>query len=207
MGLLGRIFGKDGRRGEEPPSSGLGDDDAHEATTSVAPRNAPRRELVQVVLRDTMRKHGIPSDWIECRVLSVMSVSRGTGMHLLLLVRHGDDRLATYVHAFQASFMEELLKFEPKAADWMFSLSWQFESKPTPGHAEMPEPASWQGAAAAHAPAGMEPATASPEEDELQADLDALFAIRDAALKAPGDAQDADGQRPDFEDTRPADNG
>jgi hypothetical protein len=204
MGLLGKLFGgKENRQDASvPPDSGL-DEDEGETTTGLSPRNAPRKELVQVVLRDTMRKHGIPSDWIECRILSVVSSTRGNGMHVMLMVRQGDDRLATYVHAFQASFMQELLKFEPKATDWVFSISWQFENKPAPAHAAMPEPASWNGgngAAAADADPGGD--TVTPEEDELQEDLKALFAIRDAALKT-GEAPSADPDKPGFEDTRP----
>lgn len=213
MGLLKRLFGnRDGARAGNglPPSSF----DDSEVTSGLSAKNAPRRELVQVVLRDTMRRHGIPSDWIECRILSVMSKRRGPGIHAQLVVRHGDDRLVTYVHAFQESFLQEIEKFDPKADEWIFSLSWQFEGKPLTSNRQMPPPSTWgkegarpaapaQEAAArpAKAPvAAPVPEPASAEDAELEQDLKALFAIRDAVLKDTG--ADEDGH-PEFAPTQP----
>jgi len=68
MGLIGKIFGN-GREKEASASTQFRESEP-DSSDQEASRNAPRRELVQVVLRDTMRKHGIPSDWIECRILS-----------------------------------------------------------------------------------------------------------------------------------------
>ncbi|MBI5277065.1 MAG: hypothetical protein HY854_11445 [Burkholderiales bacterium] len=193
MGLLKKLFGG----GKEMPP-GAGEDteqgDESEATTEMSSRNAPRREVVQVVLRETMRRHGIPSDWIECRILSVASASRGPGMHVLLAVRDGQDRLVTYIHAFQDSFMQELLKFEPKAIDWVFSLSWQFEARTGSPPARQPDSV-FTGAAASGTAAGA--AAGEPREagdPELEGDLEALY----AALKQTGA-----GGTPDFEPTRP----
>lgn len=203
MGLLDKLF-----RNREAPSTRLSAPppttqfDDSETTTELSSKNAPRRELVQVVLRDTMRRHGIPSDWIECRILSVESSSRGTGMHVQFVVRSGDDRLITYVHAFQSSFMQELEKFEPKAADWIFSLSWQFEGKPVPTHAAMPEPAVWGGAKAPAAAAAQVKRASMPapgQDADLEKDLKALFAIRDAVLKDTASEDD----HPEFAPTQP----
>ena len=200
MGLLGKLFGNKDKGRREPHSTEF-EEEAADTRPDISARHAPRREVVQVVLRDTMRRHGIPSDWVEARILSVMSTSRGSGMHVLLVVRHGDERLAPYVHAFQDSFMQELVRLEPKATDWIFSVSWQFEGKGPHGrHPAMPDPATWvPGQAGAVPGAQASAATAGEQEDdELEEDLKALFAIRDAALRPPGDRD-----HPDFEPTRP----
>lgn len=212
MGLLKRLFGTNGaREAAGPPSSQFEDS---ETTTELSSRNAPRRELVQVVLRDTMRRHGIPSDWIECRLLSVMSARRGPGMHVQLVVRQGDDRLLTYVHAFQESFLREVEKFEPKASEWIFSLSWQFEGKRLTSDRQMPPPSTWgkevalpaapaqkPAARPARAPVSAPAPEPAPAEDaELEQDLKALFAIRDAVLKDNGADEDA---HPEFAPTQP----
>lgn len=211
MGLLKRLFGgKDG--GRDAAGAPMSQFEDSETTTELSSKNAPRRELVQVVLRDTMRRHGIPSDWIECRILSVMSTRRGPGMHVQLVVRQGDDRLLTYVHAFQESFLREIEKFEPKADEWIFSLSWQFEGKPVQTHKEMPAPSTWDKVAtrlapvqaprvpAAPAPAAPMPAPPPAEDAELEQDLKALFAIRDAVLK--DNVADED-EHPEFAPTQP----
>lgn len=192
MGLLKKIFGGDKPApASAPPSSQFHES---ETTTEQGSKNAPRRELVQVVLRDTMRRHGIPSDWIDCRILSVVSRSAMTGMHVHLIVRHGHERLLAYVPAFQSSFMSAIEKFEPRVDDWLFSLSWQFVGLSEGDHPQMPDPRSWT---AASAPA----AARGSEDDEVMQDLKALFAIRDAAMREPGDHVDFEPTRPGFENS------
>lgn len=251
MQLIKKLFGR-------PPGAGPGPESAqfHESeqtTTESGSRNAPRRELVQVVLRDTMRRHGIPSAWIDCRILSVVNRNSRTGMHVELIVREGIDRLLTYVPAFQGSFMTEIVRFDPRVDDWLFSLSWHFPNLGEYTGTVMPDPAVWAGTTAAAAlmpaspraptptpapapvvrtrPAALAPSpvpihktapiavpkTATPAstppvrqavadpvaDDEVQEDLQALYAIRDAALgHAPAIPRGPSGER-DFESTHP----
>src|SRR5882724_5634186 len=84
-------------------SSQFHESETNLGTATTSP-NAPRRELVKVVLRDTMRKHAIPSDWIDCRILSAVTRQHKSGMHVQFIVREGEARLLEYVHAFQDSF-------------------------------------------------------------------------------------------------------
>ena len=172
MGLLKKLLGgaSGGRRSSRPTSQfHESEDTAHGAT----PENAPRRELVQVVLRDTMRKHGIPSDWMDCRILSVATQKRQAGMHVQFIVRQGDDKLLPFVHAFQDTFWKELEKFETRPRDWLFSVAWQFDGPGGGARANDTQPPAHD--------------TQPPESDteELASDLQALYAIRDAALSEP----------------------
>lgn len=225
MGLIKRIFRKENGEPHSTPAStqfheseSSGDDD--EIANS---RNTQRRELVQVVLKDTMRKHGIPSDWIDLRMLSTTTKSGRTGMHVTFIVKQGHDRLLTYVFAFQDSFNRELARFETRASDWLLSVGWQFDGYTTPQKAVMPDPKVWinsaAGAMAPHDSAISFAPTADPleeetrrepreepdeetvESDSLEDDLQALFAIRDKALADPVDTVDPAAQ--DFEATRP----
>lgn len=215
MSWLQRIFGgeKDAPQGSGPATSQF-----HESESTnngeEGSANAPRREVVQVILRDTMRKHGIPSDWIECRILSTVSRGGRVGMHVSFVVKQAHDRLLNYVFAFQDSFALELARFEPRAKDWLMSVGWQFEGYQAAGG--LPDPASWaRGAPLAQAGAQSAPGsstafapTADPldleppkSEDDVQRDLEALFAIRDAALADA--ARKTPDERPDFENTQP----
>ena len=176
MGLLNRLFNRGYSKGE-PQSTQF-----HESETTVEPesaRNAPRRELVHVVLRDTMRKHGIPSDWIDCRILSVVMRNGTPGVHVQFIVLQGEDRLLAYVHAFQNGFWSEIERYEPRVREWLMSVSWQFEGEPTHDMASIPGPGSWTDDAETQRdtlPAEVE------HPDELASDLRALYAIRDAAI-------------------------
>jgi hypothetical protein len=183
MGLLKKFFGKNEGGREAAPESSL----FHESETTaqhLGSRNAPHRELVQVVLRDTMRKHGIPSDWIDCRILSVVTRNRVAGMHVQFIVGKQQSVLLDYVHAFQDSFWEELERFEPRARDWLFSVAWQFDGPAPASGRSMPRPSGW-GALDSTRDGDTQPPDMGA--DELESDLRALYAIRDAALSQPGD--------------------
>src|SRR5688572_29535639 len=143
MGLMKKIFGGATTGTASVPAAASQFHDSQTTVDHAKVRNAPRRELVQVVLRDTMRKHGVPSDWIDCRILSVVTRQHKAGMHVQFLVRKGDQQLLNYVHAFQESFWEEIYKFEPQAEEWLFSVAWQFYGKAVQGFAPMPGAGSW----------------------------------------------------------------
>lgn len=105
--------------------------------------NATRRQLVQVLLRDALRKYGIPLRWIDCQVMLVSSRSRGPGMYVRLVVRQWDDRLLNYAHAFQTALMVEITRFEPQASQWLHGISWQLEVSDTCPYRTMPEKSFW----------------------------------------------------------------
>ncbi len=184
MSLLRKLFSdKPAPAAASETSTQFQDSDADGPHSLSSSGTAPRRELVHVVLRDTMRRHGIPSDWIDCRVLPVGSRSKAAGMHVTFIVRGGHDRMLAFVPAFQTSFWGAMQDFEPRVRDWLLSLSWQFEGIGSPG-ATMPDPAS-------------RAAVPGSADDDLQQDLKALFAIRDAALRTEAEAM------PDFQPTQP----
>jgi hypothetical protein len=105
--------------------------------------NATRRQLVQVLLRDALRKYGIPPRWIDCQMMLVSSRSRGPGMYVRLVVRQWDDRLLNYAHAFQTALMVEITRFEPQASQWLHGISWQLEVADSCPYRTMPEKAYW----------------------------------------------------------------
>jgi hypothetical protein len=207
MGLIDRIFGSGGRDRETAgatPSTQFRESEPD--SDQPGSRNAPRRELVQVILRDTMRKHGIPSDWIECRVLSTISRGGRHGLHVNFVVKKAHDRLLAYVFAFQDSFERELASYEPRARDWLLSLGWEFQGF---NAAEMPDPHTWaqSGPAPLTSLREAEPVKAEARtDDDIQRDLQALFAIRDAALAETMAKKKPSREEPlDFQPTQPFD--
>jgi hypothetical protein len=192
MGLLKKLFGGSGGAGEaQPQPQSLQFHESETTAQDLGSRNAPRRELVQVVLRDTMRKHGIPSDWIDCRILSVVTRRKTSGMHVQFIVSKGQTRLLAYVQPFQDSFWEEIEKFEPRAREWLFSLAWQFDGTASGANRSMPGPNGWHEDAAQQAGDTQPPDLAA---DDLASDLKALYAIRDAAMSQSGEAAALQGQ-------------
>jgi hypothetical protein len=220
MGLLDRFFGH-GKDADPSAAAGAASTQFRESEPdteeSRASRNAPRRELVQVILRDTMRKHGIPSDWIECRILSTINRRGRPGLHVNFVVKKAHDKMLAYVFPFQESFEREIARFEPRAREWLMSLGWEFQGF---NAADMPDPNTWtpgNGVAPlvkpdwSGPPSGFD-SSITPEhesgDEDMQKDLAALFAIRDAAM-VDTPAKPAEGERrrpggaPDFQNTEP----
>ena len=174
------------RGGEAKPgsSSQFAESQAQTSLEQTKSRNAPRRELVKVVLRETMRRHGIPSDWIECRALSVLTRQHKSGMHVQFLVLKADHQLLQWVHAFQESFWEQILRTDPGAREWLFSVGWEFYGQSVQNFSVMPGPGAWKQEAEAEFRDTQPPEPDGlPEEDDVASDLQAL----QAAMSVPAE--------------------
>jgi hypothetical protein len=185
MGLIKKIFGgesaTDSRPNSAHSSTQFAESQSATSLDKTKSRNAPRRDLVKVVLRETMRKHGIPTDWIDCRSLSVLTKAHKSGMHVQFLVRKADEDLLPYIHAFQESFWEGLLRLDPTAREWLFSVGWEFYGKAVRSFHGMPAPVVTPAADSAHTQAPEEEGgdTLPPEQadEDLASDLQALQAV------------------------------
>jgi hypothetical protein len=186
MGLMDKFFGK--RVAVETRGNGstqFAESHSRLPDETVKSRNATRRDLVRVVLRETMRRHSIPSDWVDCRALSVVTHEKKTGMHVQFIVRKADQQLLPYVHAFQESFREQVLKTDPAARDWLFSVGWEFYEKAVQGFSPIPGTAVWDKGGDTDAASGD---TQPPEEteEELASDLERLHTLMSAPAELKG---------------------
>jgi hypothetical protein len=179
--------------------------------------SSSRRQLVQMLLRDAMRRHGVPAHWIECQTLTVASRSRGPGMYVRLVMRHWDQRLMAYAYAIQNVLLQDVADADPKAPEWLHGISWQLDFDQTCPYQDMPEKTFWlapslsdnpdkapttsaEGLTAMPRPsfqdsfAPTQPASIFPgsdsagAEDEAMQDLARLFLIRDQELAKNSDA-------------------
>jgi hypothetical protein len=164
--------------------------------------NAMRRQLVQVLLRDLLRKHGIAPQWIELQMLVVSRSSRGSGLYVRLVVRQWDERLMNYASALQTALLADIGRFEPNASDWLHGISWQFEMTDSCPYSTLPDKAFWVDtkpqeksaqpplpqpvpltpASDRSAFASSAPTVPPTEESEAMEDVQRLFKVRDQAL-------------------------
>jgi hypothetical protein len=174
--------------------------------TPASDQSAARRELLRVALRDTLNRYGIPAAWVGAETL--VTTTRGVaqkGIHWRLLVKHWDPELLSYGVPFQQSLMSRLKTLDASAGTWLMGISWKFALPDESVCPPMPQrnwgaeaKAAAQPAAAAAAPAGAAtPATGQmPAAGSAKANLEQMFAVRDAQLK--GEAGDK------FQTTEPA---
>lgn len=211
--LFKRLFGSRSTAGSVPadkvsaqadaPTSRFGDS---RATVEDSSDIGMRSQLIHVLLRDALRRHGLPAHWIECQILQVASRRRGTGMFVRLIVRHWDVRLMQHLMAFEKAFQTDIERFEPGASQWLHGISWQIQPLNGCPYTQMPDKAFWLAnppSAPVIASSAPPPVVASRSEAEklpLQedrgpalSDVQRLFAIRDeeiAKTTSPGSASD-----------------
>ena len=105
---------------------------------------AARGQLVQVLLRDLIRKSGMPPGCVQCHLQVINSRSRGQGIYVRLIVKHWDERLMKYAFAFQKALLTEIVQFEPAAGSWLQGIAWQLEVAASCPETELPGPDFWQ---------------------------------------------------------------
>jgi hypothetical protein len=172
-----------------------------------------RKDLLKLVLRETLTRNGIPPTWLSADMLRTTSASRrDTGLHVRFLVRHWDPRLVQHAVAFEVEFTERLQLLDPAAGEWLMGFSWQFTMEDRSACPALPHPASWTAPSAVSEPAPLAAVPSSygdviagptaleqsrPLED-VRADLERLLALRDEDLRKHGGADRA------YAATRPA---
>ena len=158
-------------------------------------QNGTRRELLQVVLRDTLHRQGIPSGWLAGEPLTTTTRDGTKGLHWRLLIKHWDERLVVHTVALQQALTKRIMTFDPMAASWLHGISWQFGLEDESICPPLPHPGSWTAPQQEKTPDGddsplqISGVSVTPAADNAKADLDALLAIRDADFRqhAPGE--------------------
>lgn len=192
--IFQRLFGKPAA--VKPASHDVAGNPDSLSTIEDGSDNAMRRQLILVLLRDLMRRQGMPSAWIELQMLVVSSASRGEGLYVRLILKHWDARLINHAQAFQNELLAEIARFEPHFDTWMRGISWQLEMTASCPYTQLPGKAFWEVPAKRPSDqirtAPVTPARPAPfpvpakvltESEAAAADLHLLFQIRDQELR------------------------
>lgn len=102
-----------------------------------------RRELIVVVLKDTLRLQGIPYDWISCDVFVVSHPQRGEEFHVQLVVMKWNELLMRYAMALQYQLLRGLNRFDPSNDHSKYFVSWRFSPDCGCPFRVMPPPMIW----------------------------------------------------------------
>jgi hypothetical protein len=162
-----------------------------------------RKDLLKVVLRETLTRNGIPPTWVSADMLRTTSPSRREpGLHVRFQVRHWDPRLVQHAVAFERDFTERLQLLDPLSGNWLMGFSWQFAMEDKAGCPGLPHPSTWTAPPPPSEPAPLtgpgEPSSygdviAGPTAleqsrplDDVRADLERLLALRDEDLRKHG---------------------
>ena len=133
-----------GSRVDTGPSTLQNSRNSTHSTLLDGSETAIRGQLVQVLLRDLVKKSGMPYGFVQCQIQVMNSRSRGNGIYVRLVVKDWDERLMKYAFAFQKALLTNIVQFEPKASSWLQGLAWQLEVADTCPLKVLPGPEFWQ---------------------------------------------------------------
>jgi hypothetical protein len=144
MNFFARLFGagKPAPR-ESPPPSQIASGQSSQHSQSAVTQAGTRREMLRVVLRDTLNRHGIPTWWIAAETLNATSRTRPPGIHWRLSIRQWDPRLLLHCVALQNSLIRRAQTFDPMVETWLMGISWQFALPDEAACPPMPHPGLW----------------------------------------------------------------
>ncbi len=147
-----------------------------------------QRELIRVVLKDTLRRHGIPFDWLSCEVIIVPQTAESAEqLHIQLMLMKWHELFLRYALALERQLIRGLDRFDPSVDHSRYIISWRISLDCGCPFGALPPPVVWQ-----H---DEEPQAAAQEAPSV---LDRRHAPRppNSALPRPGKrADDGDYER------------
>jgi hypothetical protein len=197
MGMLDFMLGRRTGSAPRPRNSRPAQHSVQFEASQMSPQSASsmRKDVLRLVLRETLTRNGIPQPWIAADMLRTTSTKRQDGLHVRFLVRQWDPRLMEHGPAFEQEFTQRLLSLDPQARDWLTGFSWQFALEDLRECPPLPHPASWTQRPAATQDTERGAPLTKPADiiegpvviprttDEVRADLEQLLALRDADQK------------------------
>lgn len=102
-----------------------------------------QRELVRVVLKNILRKHGIPSEWVTCEVFQITRSSGRLEPIVELVLRVWNQQLLLHTNALARQMAEELVRFDPVHFRAGRAVSWRIATDCKTPYDQFPDPSTW----------------------------------------------------------------
>lgn len=101
------------------------------------------RELIRVVLKDTLRLHGVPFHWLACEVILITKAPGEENLHIQLVILKWNEQLLRFAPALQQQLLLGLDRFDPAVDHSKYIVSWRFAPDCGCPFPWMPEPKVW----------------------------------------------------------------
>lgn len=133
-------------RSPRHPSSRSAAADAPSTTGSSIQSQNPLnyRDLVRMVLRDTLRLNGIPIDWVGCEVIPRPHAGQVPAFQINLVVYTWHEGLLRYAPLLKQQVLQGLQHFDPANNHGNHVMAWVFAPNCGFPHTRMPGPAYWR---------------------------------------------------------------
>jgi hypothetical protein len=104
---------------------------------------ASQKETLRIALGETLRHNGIPASWISMDTLRSVHATGTPGLHARIKVHRWDERLVACMVALEHDFLRRLSVRDPRRAEWLRDVSWQFALGDASACRPLPHPGSW----------------------------------------------------------------
>ena len=102
-----------------------------------------QRELIRVVLKDTLRRLGIPFDWLSCEVIIIPHGMGNDELHIQLSLMKWHETFLRYGPALERQLVRGLDRFDPSVDHSKYIISWRFAPDCGCPFTVMPPPRFW----------------------------------------------------------------
>ncbi len=103
-----------------------------------------RSQMVYLAFKDTVKLHGVPSDWIECKVRLIDCEAQTGVVQVVLSIRRWSGHLLRYSMAFQRQMLLFLNRYEPAVDHAKYEWFWRYAQDCDCPFPNMPPPQEWQ---------------------------------------------------------------
>lgn len=114
----------------------------HEPSSSIS-SNDVRVELVRAVLKDTVRAHGLPTDWLRAEVHSLPGAKANGTLHIRIIMTKWSGTLLKYTMALERLILTGLDRYDPAVDHSGYTVSWQFAKDCACPFPTLPAPETW----------------------------------------------------------------
>lgn len=144
---------------------------------------ATRAQLVRMAHRDTLRRHGIPEQWLAVEALAAKDARGNFGVHARFVVKNGQSGLLVHLPQVIELFRTRLAKLDQTSGQWLCGASTRFEFAAGHVYEPMPPAGFWQGVERPE----REPAAETTPRESARDWLDRMFAASSSSRAAHND--------------------
>ena len=106
-------------------------------------RKDVQRDLILVVLKNTLHRLGIPHEWLTCEVIALGHAPDPEKLHIQLMLTKWHETLLRYGPALEQQLLRGLLRLDPTVDTTKYIVSWRFAPNCGCPFRVMPPPVVW----------------------------------------------------------------
>ncbi len=116
----------------------------HSRSSTITSSSDLQRELIRVVLKDTLRRNGIPFDWLSCEVITIaQGPDTHEQLHIQLMLMKWHELFLRYAQALEHQLLRGLDRFDPSVDHSRYIISWRFSPDCGCPFGTLPPPVVW----------------------------------------------------------------